>query len=111
MDDVDCLVLTDTTSGDDRDRSYAETENQEKVMVLSLVRALQDLVTATGTTNPQHLARCNEICSAVIAFAFKNRREPLEPMTAMSTSRPRGASGNHFRGSFSAMQSNDAHKA
>ena len=85
MDDVDCLTLTDPTMGDAFERGYTETENQEKVMVLSLVRAMQDLVTATGTTDPQHRARCNEICSAVIAFAFKGRRDPLKPTTQDST--------------------------
>ena len=59
-----------------------EKEVQEKAMVLSIVTAIQDLVTAT-TTDPQYLDRCDEICDAVIAFVFKGRLEPLPGAPAM----------------------------
>lgn len=63
-----------------------EQEAQEKAMVLSIVTAIQNLVTAT-TTDPQYFDRCDEICDAVIAFVFKGRLEPLSHTTGSQTPR------------------------
>jgi hypothetical protein len=72
------MTNSDPTMFDDLERAYIEKETKQKAMVLSIVQAIQDLVVAT-TDDPQELDRCDAICAAVIAFAFKGRLEPLEP--------------------------------
>lgn len=62
---------------EESERDFVTKENQQKAMVLSIVKAIQALVTAT-TTDPQHYVRCNDICDAIIAFAFKGRLEPIQ---------------------------------
>ena len=62
------------------ERDFVEKENQQKAMVLSIVKAIQDLVTAPRNDDAR-IDRCNEICDAVIAFAFKRRLEPLGTKT------------------------------
>lgn len=65
---------------DDLERDYVEQEDRDKAVILSILHAIQDLVLAT-TREPQHLMRCDEICDAVIAFAFTSRRDPLVRMS------------------------------
>jgi hypothetical protein len=74
----------ETESYDDLDRDYTERENKQKAMVLSIVLAMQDLVKAT-TTDPKHFVRCDEICDAVISFAFRGRLDLLPPRTGTTS--------------------------
>jgi hypothetical protein len=62
------MSAPETTRFDDYERDYVEQE-RAIAMVLSIVTAVQDLVLATTDRD--------EICDAVRAFVFKNRRERL----------------------------------
>jgi len=57
---------TDDMGFDDLDREYEAKETQRKAVVLSIVQAVQELVTST-TNDDQALARCDQICEAIIA--------------------------------------------
>jgi hypothetical protein len=82
-----------TSDDDTLDEEYTERENEEKAMVLSVVKAIQHLVLSL-TKDPQHLGRCDEICDAVIAFAFKGRLDPLIPDVGDSIATASGSATN-----------------